>query len=322
MPQGAPEPTEDDEIPRGATLPRLSTDSIPVVRPPGVSAPDASPVLVLEDEEEPGYGDGREPHPAPAPRTLSEQPTAVHERRAPRRVVIGAGVAVVAVVLALGLVLPGLLNGDDNQTASPPDTSNSLSVNQDDATPTPTASATPTDDAKPGKGDKDKDKSKDDAEPVKVVATAGSTPKSSATKSPKDDDETGTGGKKGSSSSSSSTTSSTTTAAQQDWGTTVINGGSSLNAGQSWSTNRIKLTLTSGGNVVLTDENGATTWSAGVSGGDTLAFQGDGNLVLYKDGGLVWATQTMDNSGAILTLQGDGNVTIALNNNTLWSALK
>jgi len=100
----------------------------------------------------------------------------------------------------------------------------------------------------------------------------------------------------------------------------VIRGTSVLEPGQNWHTNRIRLTLTTGGNLVLTDENGRTTWSSGTSGSGTqLVFQADGNLGLYSGSTPLWTTRTDGHDGAILVLQADANVTISLNGTTLWS---
>lgn len=44
----------------------------------------------------------------------------------------------------------------------------------------------------------------------------------------------------------------------------------------------------------------------------TLVMQGDGNLVLYRngDGAAVWATYTQGNPGAFMRMQGDGNLVV------------
>ncbi|MET7752834.1 hypothetical protein [Micromonospora sp. NPDC005367] len=105
-----------------------------------------------------------------------------------------------------------------------------------------------------------------------------------------------------------------------DWQTRVVNGTSVLRPGGSWRTNRLTLTLTSDGNVVLYDQ-GRGVWSAQTSGkgADQLVFQADGNLVLYTRGmATIWSTRTDGHNGAILVLQNDGNVTISQNGRTLW----
>ncbi|MFD0787259.1 hypothetical protein ACFQZ8_25440, partial [Micromonospora azadirachtae] len=105
-----------------------------------------------------------------------------------------------------------------------------------------------------------------------------------------------------------------------DWQTRVVNGTSVLRPGGSWRTNRLTLTLTSDGNVVLYDQ-GRRVWSAQTSGkgADQLVFQADGNLVLYTRGmATIWSTRTDGHDGAILVLQNDGNVTISQNGRTLW----
>ncbi|MEU6206774.1 hypothetical protein ABZ814_24680 [Micromonospora musae] len=104
------------------------------------------------------------------------------------------------------------------------------------------------------------------------------------------------------------------------WQTRVVNGTSVLRPGGSWRTNRLTFSLTSDGNVVLTDQ-GRRVWSAqtGGKGADQLVFQDDGNLVLYTRGmATIWSTRTNGHDGAIFVLQNDGNVTISQNGRTLW----
>ena len=49
------------------------------------------------------------------------------------------------------------------------------------------------------------------------------------------------------------------------------------------------------------------------AGSDTLAMQGDGNLVLYAPGSTpIWATNTAGNDGAQLVMQTDGNLVLAM----------
>jgi hypothetical protein len=61
-------------------------------------------------------------------------------------------------------------------------------------------------------------------------------------------------------------------------------------------------------------------WISG--GGDTLAMQDDGNLVLYAPGQTpVWASNTHGNNGAWLSMQADGNlVVVAPDGEPLWTS--
>jgi hypothetical protein len=108
---------------------------------------------------------------------------------------------------------------------------------------------------------------------------------------------------------------------QQHWTTTVVNGTSVLEPGQSWVTNRITLVFQGDGNLVLYDKKGTALWWSGTIGrGAKTVFQADGNLVVYtQDGQTAWASQTMGHSGARLVLEADGNVTIRSGNAVLWS---
>jgi hypothetical protein len=91
-----------------------------------------------------------------------------------------------------------------------------------------------------------------------------------------------------------------------------------LTTGQSWSTNRLRLTVTGGGDLVLQDQ-GRTVWRTGTTTGVKLVMQNDGHLVLYDAGnGTAWSSGTAGNPGAVLILRADGNLVIALNGRTLF----
>ncbi|MBT0770182.1 hypothetical protein KIH74_14675 [Kineosporia sp. J2-2] len=234
--------------------------------------------------------------------------------------VIGTAVAVVAVVLGLGVLVPRWVRGDDpEQGALPPPVQ--IAIATGEATPTGPATAT----VSPGR--------RTQSPAVTPTGTVTSTPtatrKGGATRAAAG--TTGTngaaepaaqGGGKATTTTTTTraTTSTTTQAAAQEWGSLVVNSTSVLRPGENWHTDRIRLALTSGGNVTLTDENGDVTWSSGTSGGEELVFQADGNFVLYDDdNGTLWSTSTMNNDGAVLTLGSGGDVSISLSGTTLWS---
>ena len=101
-------------------------------------------------------------------------------------------------------------------------------------------------------------------------------------------------------------------------GQTTITGTSVLTTGQSWSTNRLRLTVTNGGNLVLQDQ-GKITWQTGTTDGVELVMQNDGNLVLYNPSYItVWRSDTQGNPGAVLILRADGTMVISLNGHTLF----
>ena len=102
------------------------------------------------------------------------------------------------------------------------------------------------------------------------------------------------------------------------WEERVIASTSVLTTGQSWSTNRLRLTVTGGGNLVLQDQ-GRTVRQTGTTSGVKLVMQNDGHLVLYDAGnGTSWSSRTAGNPGAVLILRADGNMVVSLNGRTLF----
>jgi hypothetical protein len=91
--------------------------------------------------------------------------------------------------------------------------------------------------------------------------------------------------------------------------------GQALYAGQSRTSSdgRFELAFQGDGNLVLYRmADGAPLWSSGTSDPDgELDMQGDGNLVLYNGAGqAVWASNTPQFTGAKLVVQSDGNLVI------------
>jgi hypothetical protein len=104
------------------------------------------------------------------------------------------------------------------------------------------------------------------------------------------------------------------------WQERVIASTSVLTTGQSWSTNRLRLTVTGGGNLVLQDQ-GRTVWQTGTTSGVKLVMQNDGHLVLYDArGGTAWSSGTAGHPGAVLILRADGNLVISQNGRILFQA--
>ncbi|MDN3359238.1 hypothetical protein [Actinomadura sp. DC4] len=104
--------------------------------------------------------------------------------------------------------------------------------------------------------------------------------------------------------------------------TRIINGTYVLNPGESVGTNRIRLSLRSDGDLVLSDQDGKAVWSSGTHAQGTHAvFQADGNFVLYSsDDATLWSSRTDGHDGAVLVLQSDGNLTIRQGDTTLWAS--
>jgi hypothetical protein len=102
------------------------------------------------------------------------------------------------------------------------------------------------------------------------------------------------------------------------WQQRTITATSVLTTGQSWSTDRLSLTVTGGGDLVLKDQ-GRTVWGTGTTTGVKLVMQDDGHLVLYDArNGTAWSSGTAGNPGAVLVLRADGDLVISLNGRTLF----
>lgn len=111
--------------------------------------------------------------------------------------------------------------------------------------------------------------------------------------------------------------------AATSWSTRVIDSTYVLGPGESVASNRMRVTMQTGGNLVISDENGVIRWSSHTSGkGYKAVFQDDGHFVVYtKDSQTVWSSGTAGNPGATLVIQGDSNVVIAsASGAVLWAA--
>ncbi|MEU1089408.1 hypothetical protein ABZ401_21765 [Streptomyces sp. NPDC005892] len=113
-----------------------------------------------------------------------------------------------------------------------------------------------------------------------------------------------------------------TSAPAQQWTTTVVNSTSVLEAGQSWSTNRVVLAFQGDGNLVLYDKQGTPLWWSGTVGqGAKAVFQADGNLAVYtQDSRTAWSSRTQGHDGASLVLRADGNMVVQQGGTVLWSS--
>jgi hypothetical protein len=94
-----------------------------------------------------------------------------------------------------------------------------------------------------------------------------------------------------------------------------------LNPGKTLRTNRIALTMQTGGNLVLRDTSSTIIWSSGThQGGAHAEFQTDGNLVVYANGRqAIWASGTFGHDGSTLVLQADDNMVIFDGHTALWA---
>jgi hypothetical protein len=104
------------------------------------------------------------------------------------------------------------------------------------------------------------------------------------------------------------------------WQTRVVNATYVLNPGQAVSTNRIRLTLRTDGDLVLYNEHGSVVWGTGTRASGTHAvFQADGNFVLYSSSNAtLWSSNTPGHDGAVLVLRSDGNMVITYRGAVIW----
>ncbi|MEP7192267.1 MAG: hypothetical protein ABI903_05325, partial [Actinomycetota bacterium] len=102
-----------------------------------------------------------------------------------------------------------------------------------------------------------------------------------------------------------------------------------LTPGQSLSANRsltspnhqYELIMQGDGNLVVYRSGGVAVWSSSTSGANTVIMQGDGNLVIYRSGGVaVWSSGTVGKAGAYVRMQDDGNVVIYQGTTIVWAS--
>ncbi|MFF8504401.1 mannose-binding protein [Streptomyces anulatus] len=110
-------------------------------------------------------------------------------------------------------------------------------------------------------------------------------------------------------------------APKPNWGTQTVSATSSIGVGQSWATNRIRMTMQQDGNLVVYNEQNKPIWAAMTFGQNHRAiFQPDGNLVVHNgDDRAIWASKTHDFGGAQLVLRPDAKVVVVHNGRVVWS---
>ncbi|QYA92788.1 mannose-binding protein [Streptomyces anulatus] len=110
-------------------------------------------------------------------------------------------------------------------------------------------------------------------------------------------------------------------APKPNWGTQTVSATSSIGVGQSWATNRIRMTMQQDGNLVVYNEQNKPIWAAMTFGENHRAiFQPDGNLVVHNgDDRAIWASKTHDFGGARLVLRPDAKVVVVHNGRVVWS---
>ncbi len=84
----------------------------------------------------------------------------------------------------------------------------------------------------------------------------------------------------------------------------------------------VKIAFQADGNLVVYDQHAAPIWNTGTAGkGATkLSFQADGNFVIYAGDTPLWHAGTSGNSGSHLAMQGDGNIVIYGSAGAVWNS--
>ncbi|MGV9935199.1 hypothetical protein ACWDY4_32250 [Streptomyces olivaceoviridis] len=111
--------------------------------------------------------------------------------------------------------------------------------------------------------------------------------------------------------------------AQRHWSTKVVNATYVLHSGESVASDRMRITMRTNGDLVVSDEHGTVRWSSHTHGsGNYAVFQDDGNLAVYSANHTsLWTSGTAGNAGAELVIQSDGNVVILSRSGTaVWAA--
>ncbi|GLY80038.1 hypothetical protein [Actinoallomurus iriomotensis] len=96
------------------------------------------------------------------------------------------------------------------------------------------------------------------------------------------------------------------------WTTLVLHAPYTLQPGKSVRTNRIALTMETGGDLVLRDKSNNVIWSTGTNRpGAHAILQTDGNLVIYSSGNrAVWGAGCWGHDNPRMVLQADANLVI------------
>ncbi|MER7937019.1 MULTISPECIES: ricin-type beta-trefoil lectin domain protein [unclassified Streptomyces] len=116
----------------------------------------------------------------------------------------------------------------------------------------------------------------------------------------------------------------TRTVVKNTGSTVTLNGGSVIPSGTSLTSDSVRLSMQSDGNLVLTAlATGATIWSSGTSGhaGAWAKFGTDGNLVIYSTAAAqLWTTGLTATTGATFQVRNDSTAAVVASNGTtqLW----
>lgn len=313
-PESTASATEEPQAKAPAT-PEATAAAGPAATPgpdaPAEPSPPAAPAETAKEPKEPGEARAEGAALAAAVATAPETRTLTAvDRGRPRTPVLAGAVFIGAALVAIPVLLMGSANDEEpRNTGTAPVAGSADTVLNPETAPAaledyvavkPTPSATEQKKITPPKA------VPAPAAPAPQPATSAPTEKPKASPEPKP---------------KASPKPKPKAAPKPNWGTQTVSATSSIGVGQSWATNRIRMTMQQDGNLVVYNEQNKPIWAAMTFGENHRAiFQPDGNLVIHNgDDRAIWASKTHDFGGAQMVLRADAKVVIVHNGRVVWS---
>ncbi|MFJ9981494.1 mannose-binding protein [Streptomyces cyaneofuscatus] len=315
-PKAEPKPTASATEEPAAKAPATpEATAAPEPGAPAESSPPAAPAETAKEPREPGEARAEGAALAAAVATAPETRTLTAvDRGRPRTPVLAGAVFIGAALVAIPVLLMGSANDEEpRNTGTAPVAGSADTVLNPETAPAaledyvavkPTPSATEQKKITPPKA------APAPAAPAPQPATSDPTEKPKPKTSPEPKPKP-----------KASPKPKPKAAPKPNWGTQTVSATSSIGVGQSWATNRIRMTMQQDGNLVVYNEQNKPVWAAMTFGENHRAiFQPDGNLVIHNgDDRAIWASKTHDFGGAQMVLRADAKVVIVHNGRVVWS---